>query len=53
MGLISSSYDVVLCTSVCGYVNAQMTSEGQKRASYLPRAAVPGQCELPGVTAGS
>lgn len=53
MGLISSSYDVFLCISVCGYVNVQMTSEGQKRASYLPRAVVPGQCELPEVSTGS
>lgn len=47
MGIISSSYDVSLCISVCGYVNVQLTSEDQKRASYLARAGVPGQCELP------
>lgn len=47
MGIISSSYDVSLCISVCGYVNVQMTSEDQKRASYLARARVPSQCELP------
>lgn len=47
MGIISSSYDVSLCISVCSYINVQMTSEDQKRASYLARAGVPGQCELP------